>query len=125
MNTQTNSQQTEGAVAVRSGDLLAADSAAETIREIHAHLLEKHDVGWTELAVLTAKEYAESLHVPQYDVELRLAGEEIAKWKEIARRLYLALGCKKNEHLRIQAEAAYLSAKAANDQAMPQEERRQ
>lgn len=99
----------------QTSDLLAADHAAETIREIHAHLLEKHDVGWTELAVLTAKEYAESLRVPQYDRELRLAEAEIAKWKEIARRLYLARGCKKNEHLRIQAEAAYLNAKAANE----------
>ena len=107
-------EQPEAPTPVACSDLLAADHTAETIREIHAHLLEKHDVGWTELAVLTAKEYAESLRVPQYDRELRLAEDEIAKWKEIARRLYLARGCKKNEHLRIQAEAAYISAKAAN-----------
>jgi len=92
--------------------ITATDHAAETIREIHAHLLEKHDVGWTELAVLTAKEYAESLRVPQYDRELSLAEAETAKWKDLSRRLYLARGCKKNEHLRMQAEAAYL--KAAN-----------
>lgn len=116
MNANQNDQ-TANANGVGISELLAADYAAETIREIHARLSEKHDVGWTDLAVLTAKEYAESLHVPQYDVELRLAGEEISKWKEIARRLYLARGCKKNEHLRIQAEAAYLNAKAANDKA--------
>lgn len=55
-------------------------------------------------------EYCEQERVPQYDVELRLAEEEIAKWKDIARRLYLARGCKKREHLRINAEAAYLKA---------------
>jgi|GEM_PF-3888710 len=95
-------------------DLSKPDKVPEWARR-EASFAATHDVGWTELAVLTAKEYAESLRVPQYDRELRLAGEEIAKWKEIARRLYLARGCKKNEHLRIQAEAAYLSAKAANE----------
>jgi hypothetical protein len=45
-------------------------SADETIREIHAQLNKKHDVSWTELAVLTAKKYAESLRA-QYDRELR------------------------------------------------------
>ena len=113
MNTETQSPHPVG-----SSAWLAADHAAETIREIHAHLLEKHDVGWTELAVLTAKEYAESLHVPQYDRELKLAEAEIAKWKDIARRLYLARGCKKREHLRINAESAYLKA-ANKDSATP------
>jgi hypothetical protein len=67
-------------------------------------------------------EWPESLRVPQYDRELRLADAEIAKWQEISRRLYLARGCKKNEHLRIQAEAAYLSAMSSN---APHEPRRE
>lgn len=64
-------------------------------------------------------EYAESLRVPQYDSELNLAEAEIAKWKELARRLYIARGCKKNEHLRIQAEAAYLNAANAGAKTRP------
>lgn len=58
-------------------------------------------------------ERCEHRRVPQYDVELRAAEYEVNKWKDIARRLYIARGCKKNEHLRIQAEAAYQKASNA------------
>jgi hypothetical protein len=67
--------------------------------------------GSLERVVRARCEYCEQERVPQYDIELKLAGDEIAKWKDIARRLYLARGCKKREHLRITAEAAYLKYK--------------
>ena len=59
-------------------------------------------------------EYAESLRVPQYDRELRLAEAEIEKWKGVARQLHMALGCRKAEKLRICAEHAYSNAQAPN-----------
>ena len=68
------------------------------------------DGGCLKRVVRARCEHCEQERVPQYDMELRLAGEEIVKWKDIARRLYLARGCKKREHLRINAEAAYLKA---------------
>lgn len=90
------------------------------IKEIFDRLQETKDVSWTELAIMTAKEYAESLRVPQYDQELRLAEAEIERWKDVARRLYLARGRRKDEVLRIIAEEAYRKLIAPNDQALPQ-----
>jgi hypothetical protein len=85
------------------------------IKKIFDRLQESYDVSWTELAIMTAKEYAESLRVPQYDRELRLAESEIEKWKGVARQLHMALGCRKAEKLRVCAEHAYLNAQAPND----------
>lgn len=80
----------------------------DDIREIFNRIEKNNDLSWSELAVMTAIEYAESLKIPQYDVELKLAASAIEEWKDVARRLYLAKGCHKGEKLRILAEHAYL-----------------
>lgn len=109
----------QGGATLAPATLLDADSTIKEIVRRYANKLPaqseyeaSHDwhTACENIITQACYEYAESLRVPQYDVELRLAGEEIAKWKEIARRLYLARGCKKNEHLRIQAEYAYTQA---------------
>lgn len=81
------------------------------ILEIVLRLEETKDISWTQLAIETAKEYADSLRIPQYDQELKLAESVLNDWKDVARRLYLARGHKKSDTLRIIAEDAYLRLK--------------
>lgn len=50
----------------------------------------------------------EQERVHQYDLELRLAGEQMAAWKAMAVRLHSVLGCGRKEKRRLAAELEYL-----------------
>lgn len=45
--------------------------------------------------------------VPQYDKELELARLEVNDWKDVAARLYAAMGLGRRERRRVHAENAY------------------
>ena len=114
---------TGGVVPIVSSAGLGADSPIKEIVRKYANMMPAQSnyeasyewhVKVENVITRACYEYAESLRVPQYDRELRLAEDEIEKWKAVARRLHMALGCRKNEKIRVCAELGYSKALAPN-----------